>query len=289
MSRIQSPPVADIEYPESDGEPMGETDLHIAWMFRLRDLFMYRYRGANVYVACNLLMYYEEGNPQKFLVPDVFVVKDCDPGMRRTFRIWDEERIPDVVFEVTSKATRADDESVKPERYAQIGVRELVLYDPTGDYLQTQLQLYRLEDGVYVRVESDVNGALESEELNLRLLLDDGDLVLCDQTTGQPLLTHGEAAEALAQAAEARAQAAEEQTQAAAAQTRAAEEQTQAAEEQTQAAEERARSADAHAQAAKALTQVAESKAAAESAAREKAEAEIRRLREQLKRLGRTD
>jgi Uma2 family endonuclease len=273
MSRIQIP--ADIEYPESDGEPMGETDLHIAWMFRLRDLFMYRYRGANVYVACNLLMYYEEGNPQKFLVPDVFVVKDCDPGMRRTFRIWDEERIPDVVFEVTSKATRADDESVKPERYAQIGVRELVLYDPTGDYLQTQLQLYRLEDGVYVRVESDVNGALESEELNLRLLLDDGDLVLCDQTTGQPLLTHGEAAEALAQAAEARAQAAEEQTQAAAAQTRAA--------------EERARSADAHAQAAKALTQVAESKAAAESAAREKAEAEIRRLREQLKRLGRTD
>jgi Uma2 family endonuclease len=252
MSRIQIP--ADIEYPESDGEPMGETDLHIAWMFRLRDLFMYRYRGENVYVACNLLMYYEEGNPQKFLVPDVFVVKDCDPGMRRTFRIWDEERIPDVVFEVTSKATRADDESFKPQRYAQIGVRELVLYDPTGDYLQTQLQLYRLEDGVYVRVEPDVNGALESEELNLLVLLDDGELVLRDRTSGQSLRTHGEAAEELAQAAQAK---------------------TQAAQAKTQAAEAQA--------------QAAESRAAAESAAREKAEAEIRRLREELRRLGRTD
>jgi len=202
--------------------------------------------------------------------------------MRRTFRIWDEERIPDVVFEVTSKATRADDESFKPQRYAQIGVRELVLYDPTGDYLQTQLQLYRLEDGVYVRVEPDVNGALESEELNLLLLLDDGELVLRDRTSGQSLRTHGEAAEALAKAAEA-------QTEAAVAQTEAAEAQTEAAEAKTAEAQAQAQVAKTQAQAAEIQAQAAESRAAAESAAREKAEAEIRRLREELKRLGRTD
>jgi hypothetical protein len=53
----------DIEYPESDGMPMGETDLHIEWMFRLRALMRYRYRGQWAYVASNLLLYYEQGNP----------------------------------------------------------------------------------------------------------------------------------------------------------------------------------------------------------------------------------
>ena len=272
MSRIQIP--TDIEYPESDGEPMGETDLHIAWMFRLRDLFKYRYRNEQVYVACNLLMYYEEGNPRKFLVPDVFVVKDCDPGMRRTFRIWDEQRTPNIVFEVTSKATRTDDQSIKPQSYARIGVRELVLYDPTGDYLQTRLQLYRLEDGAYVRVEADANGALMSEELDLQLFLDNGDLVLRDQTTGQPVLTHGEAAEAQAQAADARTQAAEEQAQAAEAHAQAAEAHAQVAKSRTQAAETRTQAAETQTQAAETQTQAAETQTQAAEAQTQAAEAQ---------------
>jgi hypothetical protein len=36
--------VLQIEYPESDGEPLGETDLHIHWIIRLRDILKYRYR-----------------------------------------------------------------------------------------------------------------------------------------------------------------------------------------------------------------------------------------------------
>ncbi len=33
-----------INNPESDGEPLGETDLHIHWIIRLRDLLKFRYR-----------------------------------------------------------------------------------------------------------------------------------------------------------------------------------------------------------------------------------------------------
>jgi hypothetical protein len=29
----------DVEYPESDGRPVGETDLHIEWIFHIRELF----------------------------------------------------------------------------------------------------------------------------------------------------------------------------------------------------------------------------------------------------------
>lgn len=34
MSLIQTK--SEVEYPESDGKPLGETDLHIDWILRLR-------------------------------------------------------------------------------------------------------------------------------------------------------------------------------------------------------------------------------------------------------------
>ncbi len=92
----------EIEYPETDGQPMGETDLHIDWMIRLRDMLKQRYRGQQVYVASNLLLYFEAGNPRRFVVPDLFVVKQSDPGFRRTYKLWEEGRAPHAVIEVTS-------------------------------------------------------------------------------------------------------------------------------------------------------------------------------------------
>ena len=91
-----------IDYPESDGQPMGETDIHIEWIIRIRDILCTRYRGQRVYIASDLLVYYEEGDPTKCVVPDHFVVLDHEPGLRRTYKIWEERRSPDVVFEVTS-------------------------------------------------------------------------------------------------------------------------------------------------------------------------------------------
>jgi hypothetical protein len=52
-----------IDYPESDGKPTGETDLHRDWMFRLLEIFRQRYRDQQVYIASVLLVYYEEGTP----------------------------------------------------------------------------------------------------------------------------------------------------------------------------------------------------------------------------------
>ena len=79
----------EIEYPESDGEPMGETDLHRDWMTRIIDLLKQRYRGQRVYVSGNLLVYYEEGDPTKHVAPDAFVVLECSPHRRRTFKVWE--------------------------------------------------------------------------------------------------------------------------------------------------------------------------------------------------------
>lgn len=183
-----------IEYPESDGRPMGETDWHIEWTLRLRDILKYRYRGQNVYVASDLLVYYNEGVAQDYVVPDGFVVLDCRPHRRRTFQTWKEQRVPNVVFEFTSKSTRRSDEVFKPRVYAEIGVAEYFLYDPQDEYLKPCLQGYRLAgEGAYVRIDFNAQGRLECQQLGLTLEVGaDGELILRDTVSGEALLTEAE-------------------------------------------------------------------------------------------------
>jgi Uma2 family endonuclease len=207
MSRVSS--LAEIEYPESDGRPMGETDLHRWWMIQIYDLLKNRYRDQDVYVGSDLLLYYVEGDPKQFVVPDDFVVLGAKSEFRRTFKTWIERRVPNVVIEVTSRRTRQKDQRTKPKVYAQIGVQELFLYDPTLDYLSPALQGYRLKEGAFVPLTPNRGGALECRELGLWLRLDRERLIIQDAKTGLPLLTEAEAERDRAETAEARAKAAE--------------------------------------------------------------------------------
>ena len=183
-----------IEYPESDGRPLGETDWHIEWTLRLRELLKYRYQGQSVYVASDLLVYYHEGVPQDYIVPDGFVVLDCSPHRRRTFQTWKEQRVPNVVFEFTSKSTCRSDEVFKPRVYAEIGVPEYFLYDPQDEYLNPCLQGYRLAgEGTYVRIDSNGDGRLECQQRGLTLeIAADRALILRDTASGEALLTEAE-------------------------------------------------------------------------------------------------
>jgi Uma2 family endonuclease len=239
----------EVEYPESDGRPMGETELHLDWMFRILELLRWRYRGQRVYVISNLLLFYQEGNPTKFVVPDNFVVLDCDPSpRRRTFKVWEEGRVPDVVFEVTSRSSRTEDLGSKPQVYAQIGVKEYFLYDPTSEYLDAPLQGFRLDEGgKYSRIEPTADGSLRCESLGLVLRLVDQKLLMYDGQTGALLRTAAEAANDARQAAENARQTADDARQAAENARQAAENARQAAETALQAADARANIAESHA------------------------------------------
>ena len=182
----------DVDYPESDGQPMGETDWHIDAMIRIKDILRQRYLGQRVYVSSNLLVYYEEGNPRRFIVPDVFLVQDCDPGPRRIFKTWQEKRSPDVVFEITSRSTAREDAVLKPAVYEQIGVRELFLYDPTAEYLDPPLRGFRLRHSRLMPLERR-GETLHSEVLNVELSLDGQRLKMTDSASGEALLTEAEA------------------------------------------------------------------------------------------------
>ena len=137
-----------VFYPESDGKPMAETEVHIDALIYLREALKDYFRESpQVYVAGNMLLYYEEGNPAACVAPDVFVVKGVAKHERRTYKLWEEDQPPTVVFEITSRGTRLEDLGTKRALYAMLGVQEYFLYDPLGEYLRPPLQGFRLEGG----------------------------------------------------------------------------------------------------------------------------------------------
>jgi len=180
--------VSSVYYPESDGRPMGETDLHRAAMVRHIELLQHYYRGQKVYVSGDLLLYYEQGNPKKFVVPDAFVVKGLEPGPRRVYKTWVERKVPNAVIETTSRKTKRKDTIDKPLLYAQLRIPEYFLFDPTEDYLDPPLQGHRLVGEAYQSIPPESDGSLVSQELGLRLRFEKGVLAFYRLDTGERLL-----------------------------------------------------------------------------------------------------
>jgi Uma2 family endonuclease len=180
-----------VHYPESDGEPMAETDTHRKQMMYLIDALEDYFRDdPNVYVAGNLFLYYQEGDPTKVVAPDVFVVKGVAKRDRRTYQLWKEnDQGPDVVFELTSKSTQKEDLGAKKGTYQKLGVEEYFLFDPFGEYLEPRLMGLRLTRWGYHRIESE---PMVSRVLGLELRVEGDFLRLVDPATGEKLLTFSE-------------------------------------------------------------------------------------------------
>jgi Uma2 family endonuclease len=201
----------DIDYPESDGRPVAETERHIDEIFDLIHALRTRYaKVPDVYVAGNMLMYYVPGNIKKSVSPDVFLVEGVSKEKRRTYKVWEEGRAPSLVIEVTSKSTWSEDLIEKKEKYARLGVKEYFLFDLLGEYLHPHLQGFRLSESWYGEIEPDADGSLTSEVTGLRFQVEGERLRLVDLATGEKLLRSAEEAEAR-EAAEERARAAEEE------------------------------------------------------------------------------
>jgi Uma2 family endonuclease len=188
------PQSANVRYPESDGKPMTETDLHARVLIYLRSALEYFFRDdPNVYISGNLMLYYEEGDPSASVSPDVFVVKGIRKKARRTYKLWEERKAPDVAFELTSRSTRWDDLGTKRALYAEFGVKEYFIYDPHHEYLKPPLQGYRLERNDFAPILADVQGKLHSAVLGLDVQIVGDDLRLFNPHTGKYLLTLEEA------------------------------------------------------------------------------------------------
>ena len=178
----------DVYYPDSDGKPMAETDLHREEMYDLIKALDRRYREApDVYVSGNLFLYYVKGDPRAVVAPDVFLVKGVPKKSRRVYKLWEEGRPPSLVIELTSDSSRDEDLSKKKSCYERLGVEEYFLHDPYQDYLNPPLQGFRLANGRYQRIPPEADGSLRSLATGLLLRTEGKKLRLVDAATGKPL------------------------------------------------------------------------------------------------------
>ncbi len=196
-SSLRAPIVDDRDfYPdEIPGLGVAESTRHHLAAHDLFYMLDERYRDTlDVFVASNLYIYYEEGNPRAMVAPDILVAFDVPRHDRLVYKLWEEPAGPTVVFEVTSPTTRARDMVLKKEVYARLGVAEYFLTDPLWEYLRPPLRGFRLVRGAYRPIKPDADGAILSERLGLRVFLDGWKVGLADARTGETLVRPNEEA-----------------------------------------------------------------------------------------------
>ncbi len=193
--------------PESDGKPMAETDTHRNQMVDLLDeLREYLRPHPRRYASGYTFVYYrDDANERQSVAPDIFVVLGVENKERRYYNIEMEGKAPDLIIELISTGTKLEDLGNKRVLYASLGVREYYVFDPTGEVIKGQLRGFRLNDGEYLPI---IGSRLQSQVLDIDLVVEQGRLRLYDRNTGQRLLTHEES-EAARRKAEAKATTAE--------------------------------------------------------------------------------
>ena len=193
---------SEIDYPSGDGTPVAETFLHLYALLVTLEVLRQYLEGQRATVLANQFLYYAYGLPKLRVAPDVMVIFDVEPGGRDSYKVWEEGQVPAVIFEMTSKGIQHQDQDFKKTLYEQMGVQEYWLFDPKGEWVEGQLQGYRLQGEGYQPITDG-----HSEPLKLTLTVEGSLLGFYRLDTGQRLLLPGELAQALKAEALARQQA----------------------------------------------------------------------------------
>ena len=103
-------------------------------------------RGEPAFVGSDQFVYWDPQDPRKSLAPDLFVLPGVDRHRDvRSWQVWAEGGVvPSLAVEVVSSDDIAKDYDVGPRRYAELGVRELVIFDPEpSGKRRVRWQVYR--------------------------------------------------------------------------------------------------------------------------------------------------
>ncbi len=196
-----------IIYPHTDGEPMAVSDYHRhSLIWTLQALEAHFAQNPEVYVSGDIFIYYREGEPRKSISPDVLVCFGINPKLRLTYKVWEEEKVPDFVMEFSSKNTYDKDLDEKMDIYASLGIQDYFLYDAEGLYLPSPLMGFTLVDDVYVAIAPDANGGIRSSVLGLDFRLRGAEIAIYDPIADEWVQTLAEQEAVRAENAEARAE-----------------------------------------------------------------------------------
>ena len=223
VQQLQPDTSAQIDYPDSDGQPMADNTKQFRWIVVIKEnLELLFVNQPEVFVAGDLLWYPVEGDNAIRQAPDVMVVVGRPKGDRGSYRQWQEGNLaPQVVFEILSPGNRYGEMLRKLGFYDRHRVEEYYIYDP--DKLELT-GLLRGEQGL--EVIEEINGWV-SPRLQIRFQITDEGLEIY-RPNGQRFLTYSELGLELEQAQSradqerSRAEQAQEQVDRLAAQLRAA-------------------------------------------------------------------
>jgi len=134
-SQAIAPEIHEIDYPDSDGNPMSDNTEQYRWIVMLKEnLEIIFANEPNVFVAGDLLWYPVRYTPKR-MAPDVMVVFGRPKGRRGSYKQWMENNIaPQVAFEILSPSNkdRRGLESLEDKFnfYEDYGIEEYYVYDP---------------------------------------------------------------------------------------------------------------------------------------------------------------
>jgi Uma2 family endonuclease len=170
-----------LNYPNYPGEadlpseyhPM-ENSLHADQVRLLVTILQYYWQGREDYfIGDNLTIFYslEQTKKNEFRGPDFFVVKNTSNRPRNSWVVWEENKFPEVIIELLSPSTAAQDRGEKKEVYEQrFRTPEYFWFSPeTGEF-----EGFRLQGNRYVAIQPNQQGWRWSQELDLFLGIHDG-------------------------------------------------------------------------------------------------------------------
>jgi hypothetical protein len=150
---------------------MGEDSLQTLIVEVLRPLIerWYDELGRPTFVGADQFIYYEQFDPSKVVAPDVYVLAGVSPRRRvKTWKVWKTGIVPSFAMEVVATRGTKKDYVDAPERYRDLGVKELVIFDPDAERSQDRVrwQRYRkLKARGFVRVEATNADRIYAREL----------------------------------------------------------------------------------------------------------------------------
>jgi Uma2 family endonuclease len=112
-------------------------------------------RGEHARVGTDQFIYWVQHKPTLTLAPDLYVLPGVDAQAEVTaWKVWETGIAPSVCVEIVSSDKRKDYE-VNPPRYDELGVRELIVFDPDHDASdeRTRFQVWHRRRGELVCVE----------------------------------------------------------------------------------------------------------------------------------------
>ena len=186
MSTYIRPTVDYSTFPDTDDEPMADTEDNQALMIDTIFALRHRLEPEGHHVGGNLLVYYNRASGLDHLSPDVFVALGSGPERRKKWETWIEGKFPELIVEFASPSTSDRDVGEKIDLYGRLGAEEYYIFDPIP-LLQPPFQAYHRAGrrlmpqpvGPEQRIASPVTGLIFG--------IVDGWLRVIDPATGVPL------------------------------------------------------------------------------------------------------